>query len=359
MDHASKQLGMWLICAWILAGCVSVSPVLPTATPTVALPTLRPTSTHLPAHTPTPTVTVVLTQSAQTGTDAATFLKETYPDYSVLAPGEEFVKTWDIKNTGANIWNENYKLVLDATPQNDALGSLSEIHFPADTLPGGTATLSVPLTAPTTPGTYSVYWKLENERGQTFGVDGDRVWVTIMVCEAGKSCAPPSSSYNSTSAGSITVTLTEFTHDAQSATVKFCMTVPNRYYALRPPVPSLLVDQELAPFLDGGTIQPWGCYFMKYQVSAAQIEQAQHILLSIDAALSMSPPPGAPNDACLAAKPDLIAKYPGLDFQCNFSGAGYYTDLRLPDGMTREEAQQIIFDTIEGAIYGPWELTIK
>ncbi len=348
---------------------VTVSLVLATActVPATQEPTLLPTSTLVIAAAPTETVTAVSTNLISTatstpviqhGTDAATFLKETYPDYSVLAPGEKFVKTWDIKNIGTNTWNTDYILVIDAAPQNDSLGSPAETHFPQETPPGSTVTLSVSLTAPATPGTYSVYWQLKNDRGENFGVDGDRVWATIMVCEAGKNCSLPTSS-GSTSANGITATLTSFTHDAQSATVEFCMNVPNRYYALGSPAPSLLIDQKPAPFLDGGSIQPWGCYFMKYQVSAAQLEQAQHIVLSIDTALRMEPPPGDPNDACQAAKPGLVAKYPGLDFQCNFSMAGYYTNLQLPDKMTKEEAQRIILDEIENAIYGPWALTIK
>jgi len=221
--------------------------------------------------------------SIQTGTDKAMFIKETYPDYSSVFPGEKFTKTWDIKNTGSNIWNTNYKLVVDATPQNDSLDSPAEVNFTQDVSPGETVTLSIPLTPPTTPGTYSVYWKLQNDRGETFGVDGDRVWVTIMVCEAGKTCSPSPPS-SSSSASGISVTLTSFTHDAQSATVEFCMTVPNRYYALGSPAPSLLINQKPAQFLDGGTVPPWGCYEMKYQVSSAEIEQAQHVTLSIDTA---------------------------------------------------------------------------
>jgi hypothetical protein len=97
---------------------------------------------------------------------------------------------------------------------------------------------------------------------------------------------------------------------------------------------------------------------MKYQVSATQIEQAEHIVLSIDTALRIAPPPGDPNDACQSARPGLIATYPGLDFQCNYSMAGYYTNLHLPGGMTPEQARRIIIDAIEGAIYGPWLLEI-
>jgi hypothetical protein len=180
--------------------------------------------------------------------------------------------------------------------------------------------------------------------------------VKIIVCDPNQPCNPPTAGGGTTASG-ISVTLTNFTHDAQSATVDFCMTVPNRNYFLNHG-PSLLIDQKPAPFLDGGgTANPPGCYWFKYQIDAAELDQAQHITLSIDGSLRMSY--GDPDVNCQAARLDLVAQYPGLDFQCHFSGAGYYTNLQLPAGMTREQAHQIIMDAIEEAIYGPWVLTIK
>jgi hypothetical protein len=356
MLHTLKQFGLWLFCTYLLAGCLSFSPPLPTPTPTLAMPTLWPTATLGPTKAATPRLMIPPTLSAQSGYDAATFIKETYPDYSVLAPGKKFVKTWDIKNIGTSTWNTNYSLVVDAKPQNDSLGSPTRVSFPRDTPPGQTVTLAVSLTAPLMPGTYSVYWKLENDHGETFGVDRDRVWLTLMVCEAGKPCSPPVAGGSKTSNG-VSLTLNNFKYDAQSATVDFCITLPNREYVLVP-APSLLIDDKLAPFLEGGSSNPWNCMKMKYQISVAELAQAQHITLSIGS-IRMSFPPGDPDIACQAARLNLIEKYPGLDFQCHFSMAGYYTDLQLPDRMSAEQARQIIFDTIEGAIYGPWELNIK
>jgi len=166
----------------------------------------------------------------------------------------------------------------------------------------------------------------------------------------------------------VTVTLTGFSSDSSSTTVDFCiMTIPNlpspddiRDYG-PVPGPSLLIDQMPAPFLGGGAhfSSGLGCEEMKYQVGTAQIEQAHHVALSIDDIRMMGGPIGDPNVACEAARTKLRQQYPGLDFQCHFSMAGYYTNLQLPTGMTETQAQKIIFDTIEGAIYGPWVLNIK
>lgn len=361
MSLFPKQFALWLVGAYLLAGCsMSMSTVLPPATATMELPT----ATHTPKATsmPTPLASTatsisVTTIFVQTGTDKATFIKETYPDYSAVAFGEKFTKTWDIKNTGSNTWNRNYKLVIDATPQNNSLGSPTEVNFAQDVSPGELVTLSIPLTAPTTPGTYSVYWRLENDRGERFGVDGDRLWVMIMACEAGMTCSPPSSSYGSTSTNGVSATLTTVTSGAQSTTVAFCMTLPSIYYDLGVPSPILIVDQQIFNLLSGTSTSPHGCYEFEYPLGAAEFSEAETIVLSIDN-VRVSPA-RSPEADCQTAKPGLIAQYPGLDFQCNFSLAGYYTNLQLPAGMKREQAQQIITDAVEGAIYGPWTLTIR
>lgn len=358
MYPSLKQLALLLMLASLLTGCsISTSTVLPLATATMELPTATqsPTPTSQPTRVSMATSTSVTTISVQTGTDVATFVKETYPDYSTVAPGEKFIKTWDVKNTGSNTWNINYKLSVDATPQNDSLGSPAEVNFTQDVPPGETVTLSIPLTAPITTGTYSVFWKLQNDHGETFGVDGDRVWVTIMVCEAGKACSPPSLS-SSSSANGISVTLTSFTPGPQSTDVRFCMTLPSIYYDLLA-LPILTVDEKTFQVSTGASSNPHGCYQFEYPVSATEISQAEHISLSIEN-VRVSPA-RYPDDDCQSARGRLITQYPGLDFQCSFSMAGYYTSLQLPTGMTWEQADQIITDAVEGAIYGPWTLMIR
>ena len=177
----------------------------------------------------------------------------------------------------------------------------------------------------------------------------------------GKSCnSSIAGTGNGTSASGVTVSLTKFTNDAQSATVNFCMSVSLHTYTLDT-APSLLVDQEPLSFLSGGsdfTSGP-GCMEMTYQVGSSQIEQASRIALLIDGSLRMSPPPGNPDVACQAARFALAAQYPGPGFSMPFQHGGYYTNLQQPAGMKREQANTLIVDTIEGAIYGPWTLIIK
>jgi hypothetical protein len=345
-------------------GCSDAKPsISPTVGPstTPAFPTASPSPTTTATEVmPTLTATVAET-SPVSADDKASFVSETYPDDSVVTAGEQFTKTWVIKNTGSVTWTAAYQLVLSAAPQGETLGSPTQLNFSQETAPGNTVSLSVPLVAPATSGTFAVYWSIRNERGETVAVDGGNLWAKVQVCEAGQACSSSTAGTGNTiTASGVTATLTHFTYDAQSATVDYCMSVSFHTYILDS-TPSLLIDQKAAPFLTGGSdfANGDGCMQTTYQAGAAKIEQAEHIVLSIDGSLRMSPPPGDPNVACQAARLNLVAQHPGLDFQCHFSMAGYYTNLQLPADMTREQADQLITDTIEGAIYGPWILTLK
>jgi hypothetical protein len=263
-----------------------------------------------------------------------------------------------------------YAFVLDPTHQNDNLDSPSQINLPQETPPGGTVILSIPLIAPATPGTYTVYWAFKNEGGGTILIDGGpQIWVKIIVCDPNQPCNPPAGGGGtSVTINGVTVTLTGFSSDSSSTTVDFCiMTIPNlpspddiRDYG-PVPGPSLLIDQMPAPFLGGGAhfSSGLGCEEMKYQVGTAQIEQAHHVTLFMDDIRMMGGPIGNWNVACEVARSKLKQQHPGLDFQCHISMAGYYTNLQLPAGITQDQADTLIRATIEGAIYGPWVLDIK
>jgi hypothetical protein len=138
----------------------------PTNTPT-ATPTLTPTPTATPTATPTltpvPTYSYPLPGSACF--DSAYIADVTFPDYSVVAPGEVFRKTWLLENTGTCAWARNdrmefvsgYDLVGD--PKN--LGQVIE--------PGQEAYVTVTLTAPDVAGQYISYWRLSTRGGALFG----------------------------------------------------------------------------------------------------------------------------------------------------------------------------------------------
>ena len=381
-----KLIGICILIIFLVNGCSGTSqqssttssiPVLTlagstpgsisTSTPTAISPTATSAVTAPTAIFPTTTPAVTANGSFSVQ-DTATFVGENYPDNSVFTPGQTFVKTWKIKNTGSLTWTTAYQLVFSASPEGNSLSSPSKINFPQETVPGETVGLSIPLVAPVTPGTFSVYWAIRNERGEMVAVDGGNLWVKIQICKTGQSCnTPVAGSGTTASASNTSVTVTNFTYDAHSATVNYCIAISGlsdwkslRAYSSYPTAPKLLIDQKSAPFLTGGSDYPSGdgCAYIQYQVSASEIDQAQQVKFVIDA-LRMDLPPGDSDAACRMARSNLVTQYPSLDFTCHFSMAGFYTDLQIPNGMSRNQAEIIVMDAIQGAIYGPWTLSLK
>lgn len=139
--------------------------VQPTFTPgqLEATATPSPTSPSIATLTPTPT---------QGACDQAGFEKDvTIPDNTVSEAGQEFTKTWRLRNNGVCSWNSSYAIVFD---RGDAMNGPASAPLTSGTVaPGETLDVSVNLIAPEAPGTYQGYWKLRNPAGQTFGL-GER-----------------------------------------------------------------------------------------------------------------------------------------------------------------------------------------
>jgi hypothetical protein len=148
-----------------------------------------PTSTPLPVSTatplPTPTTIPPATESIQNHpsgilqgasapiqvdyslcNNAAYIDDATIPDGTVLAPGEVFVKSWILRNTGFCTWKDGYTLTL--FEGNSMSGQDTEIGKKIAS--GREAKVSITLTAPDTSGTYTGYWILADDYGTPFGM---------------------------------------------------------------------------------------------------------------------------------------------------------------------------------------------
>ena len=90
----------------------------------------------------------------------------TIPDGTVLAPGEVFVKTWTLENTGFCTWKDGYTLTF--YEGNSMSGQDTEIG--KTTASGREANFSIELTAPEEEGTYTGYWILKDNYGYPFGM---------------------------------------------------------------------------------------------------------------------------------------------------------------------------------------------
>ncbi|MFZ5880060.1 MAG: NBR1-Ig-like domain-containing protein [Chloroflexota bacterium] len=151
--------------------------VVPSATPTLTpSPTVTPTPSRTPTKNPA-TATSIWGRDYSpyyTCADSAFVKDVTIPDGTVLAPGEVFVKTWRFRNTGSCTWNADYSLVF---VKGSNMGGTS-VDLGQSVKVNKNADLSITLVAPYKEGTYTGYWKLQDEYGYTFG---DLVYVQIVV----------------------------------------------------------------------------------------------------------------------------------------------------------------------------------
>jgi hypothetical protein len=129
----------------------------PQATSTLGFP---PTATTAPGL-PTPTPNGIACYRMVYVSDV------TIPDGMIVAPGSTFTKTWRVRNDGNCPWDQKYSLVLS---QGDALSTVTKIPLTKVIYPGDTADLSIELTAPTTAGIYTGYWRLATPYGGSIGV---------------------------------------------------------------------------------------------------------------------------------------------------------------------------------------------
>ncbi|MCC6147891.1 MAG: hypothetical protein IT308_10030 [Anaerolineaceae bacterium] len=151
-----------------------VSPTSGTNTP---LPTLTPpaTATLQPATSIPPTVVYV-------PCDRAAFVADvSFPDGAVVAPNQNFTKTWRLQNNGSCTWGPSYQLTFDS---GEAMGGAASTPLNVSVAPGGVVDVSVNLKAPAAAGKYRGYWKLRNSSGAVFGIGGNAAtafWVEVNV----------------------------------------------------------------------------------------------------------------------------------------------------------------------------------
>lgn len=117
----------------------------------------------------TPTdAAVLVTVSTPTPrcTDALEFIADlTYPDGTLVKPGEEMDKRWQIKNSGSCNWTNSYRLKLVS---GLALGG-AEIQALYPARGGSEATVRMVFIAPSEAGIYRSAWQAYNAEDQAFG----------------------------------------------------------------------------------------------------------------------------------------------------------------------------------------------
>ncbi len=169
-------------------------PTLSTPTPT----TYYYYATATPTISPTPTVTgTVYTPTVNPSTLAygcnnLAFVRDvTTPPGTVMAPGQDFNKTWKVANIGTCDWMYTYALELVSGPaMNGKTMRLGRV-----VTAGHWAEFSLGLGAPKDNGTYNSYWRLSDGDGHFFGA---MLLVSIVVSKSPTSTPTPATTQTAT-----------------------------------------------------------------------------------------------------------------------------------------------------------------
>lgn len=197
-----KKITPLLFIAIVLTSCISISvdSSQVTSQPDFITATLIPTKQGFVPSTLTPvpdeaTLAPTLAVTAPANcTDSAVLLRDvTIPDNTQLKAGEKFTKTWEFKNNGTCPWNQ-YKLTFSS---GDQMSTPLSAPIP-NTAAKDTVQVSVELTAPSSNGTYTGNFTLNNANGKNIPIGIEKTfWVKIVVG------APSIQAANTVTAGSI------------------------------------------------------------------------------------------------------------------------------------------------------------
>ena len=133
----------------------------------------QPIETSVPAATNTVPATVppVAQVTNALGTtvalcDSLSFVEDVnVPDDTSMSPGQDFVKTWKVKNSGSCPWGAGYKLVYAGYADNMS-GQFQPLSGVVQ--PGQEVEVSVQFKAPDAADQYLSAWQMSNPSGVTF-----------------------------------------------------------------------------------------------------------------------------------------------------------------------------------------------
>ena len=97
--------------------------------------------------------------------DGAYVADVTIPDDTRMTPGQQFIKTWRVKNSGKRPWGAGFRLVF---AKGTAMTTERSLPLPACE-PGQEVEISIQQTAPNRQGSYFGDWKMRDDRGNLFG----------------------------------------------------------------------------------------------------------------------------------------------------------------------------------------------
>jgi hypothetical protein len=144
--------------------------------------------------------------------DSSLFVADvTIPDNTSMAAGTTFTKTWTLNNNGSCTWNSSYSLkFVSGSQMSGSTTSIGSSIGPTHDL-----NVSISMTAPSTAGTYTGYWRLVNASGEFFG---QPVTVTIVVVAATATLTPTATLTSTVTPVYVIITATPVPTTAPTAT---------------------------------------------------------------------------------------------------------------------------------------------
>ena len=106
----------------------------------------------------------------------------------IMAPGQDFVKSWRVLNNGTCDWAPDYALAYASGNRIEASMGGSAVSVGRTVKPGEMVDLSASLRAPQTYGVFQGFWQMRDTLGQSFG---EVVWVGIQVPDPNPPAPPP------------------------------------------------------------------------------------------------------------------------------------------------------------------------
>ena len=146
------------------------------AVPPTSAATATQAETTTPEATTPPTDTAVPTNNPFESTPTGITCDDAkwVADGTEMTPGQDFVKTWMVKNTGSCTWGTGYTLIHG---YDETLEGVAE-PLTGAVAPGEEVEVSVRFRAPTGVGEHRSYWRMQNAGGSAFG---EFLFVSIVV----------------------------------------------------------------------------------------------------------------------------------------------------------------------------------
>jgi hypothetical protein len=90
------------------------------------------------------------------------------PDCEEFAPDANFNKSWIIRNPSALPWSTEFKLIR-VKNDSGAMSQADSVSITRAVAPNELYEVTVPMHAPSQPGTYENYWRMTDNEGKKFG----------------------------------------------------------------------------------------------------------------------------------------------------------------------------------------------